>query len=117
MPSMNILADIQSAIQSLNLLTSSFNEIEYKLKNLNLKNNFLAEKPYKISQSNFTEADECVISAMLKGYITDKEISYFIEKQNLKKSFNSRHQVTKLMTTFNAVTRGDLLRKLIAEFS
>lgn len=112
MSSTNILTEITSSIETLNSLIGTFKKIEHTIKN---QNKFLADKHYNHETSKYSEADKHTIEALLQGYISNKEIVYFLEKENIK-PFNPRYQVQKLMIAFDAPSRNFLLRKLVAKF-
>ena len=126
MSSINILTEIKdvkteikSTIRKLDNLFLNFEEIESIIKNkiLTSKQNKEIETIIETLEKNkYSEADKCIIEALLQGYISDKEIISFLEKNNLKK-FNPRYQIQKLMIEFNAPSRNYLLRILIKKFS
>jgi hypothetical protein len=94
MPSMNILAEIRTAIQSLEKINDALNEQE--LDQLDYKN--------KIPQM--------IKIAMLKGYIEDKEIlNYWKEKGHFIKASSLRYNIRKILFSNFVTSRSQLIRR------
>lgn len=96
-----ILTDLSTAINKLNALAQEFNEIQELI-----STNSTRKRKVKNSDE-FTELQQKIMNSILNGYITDKEIS-----QYLNLSYNKiRYEMKKFLTYFDVMSRPQLLRK------
>ena len=122
MSSINILTDIENVkneitmtVNKLNLLMNKFqNAFQDTEQSISKIKKFKTNKIKNFKNIKFTTADTHTIQAMLNGYISDKEIYFYLEKIHVK--FNVRYQISKLMFMFEAPNRTFLLQVLIANY-
>lgn len=65
---------------------------------------------------NIDDEERLIVDAMLKGYISDKELINYFDSFHGIKNFSIKYQMNRLYLKYDVQDRGQLLRKFISIF-